>query len=159
MGRSSKGTERGKERPHLLSNAFPANLRAVWKSEFPPSPSLSPAFLRDLQDAYEADGRDDSSPEELEDLGARLDTLATDCEERLQKALKGLHRDHPVKCPISLFGTMSLRPARSRAYSDPRLAVRPDEGARVWERAREIAVEASTRPWPGEGFLPQACAR
>ena len=99
---------RDKKQPHLLSKAFLADLRAVWKSESRAPPILSREFLCDLEDAYEADGRDDSSPEELEDLGERLDDLAAECEDRLRKALCRLPRDHPVNCPISLFGTMDF---------------------------------------------------
>jgi len=87
MGRFSRGTGRGMKPARSLSNAFLANLREVWSSEFPPPPSLSKAFLHDLQDTYEADGWDDSSPEELADLGARLDEWTKVCERRLQKAL------------------------------------------------------------------------
>jgi hypothetical protein len=87
---------------------------------------LPTAFLRDLEEVYEADGADDSSPEELDRLGARLDKWGRDCEERLRKAREKLHPDHPVKCPISLFRTMDLgrhEVAHTRALAwllDPR---------------------------------------
>jgi hypothetical protein len=126
VGRSSSGTRRGNTRRHFLSKAFLLNLGEVWKSEFPPPPGLSQKFLRDLQDAYEADGRDDPSPWELEDLEARLDKWAAACEERLQNTWKRLHPDHPMNCPISLFGTMDfgrLEVAHTRTLAwllDPR---------------------------------------
>jgi hypothetical protein len=71
-------------------------------------PVLSKAFLADLESVFERDASDDIPIEDLKDLGEKLEKSRKYLEQELSNELSKLPMDHPVRCPISLYGVMEV---------------------------------------------------
>jgi hypothetical protein len=76
------------------------------------SPAFSPQFLADLEAVYQASvvtlpTKPDTSPVDLDWLANQFRTWRARQQERLRHLLNDLHEDDdPLRCPVSLFGTM-----------------------------------------------------
>lgn len=109
-----------------LSPKFLADLKRVSDSAMPQPQTLSAAFLCDLKLVYDSLPRPTDS--RLNDLGERVQGWRTRVQQEVQEALRQLPADDPLRCPISLFGTMDygrLETAHTNALAwllDPRKA-------------------------------------
>jgi PD-(D/E)XK nuclease superfamily len=72
------------------------------------NPPLSRAFLRGLRSVSEGGTPDHIPITKLSDFGKRLDHWSANCTIELKKELQSLPKDHPLHCPIGLFGPMGL---------------------------------------------------
>jgi hypothetical protein len=81
---------------------FFLDLRSAYETES----RLPPQFLDHLEYVFDTDSPDDVSLEGLERIQTPLDAWRDRCRGELQSEIAKLPRSHPVKCPISLFGTM-----------------------------------------------------
>jgi hypothetical protein len=86
-----------------LTESFYSDVGRVYDSEFQLPPK---AFFEQLTFALENDSYEDASLEDLRVLEKTLKTWSSECDRALKKQLRSLEKDDPVKCPVSLFGTM-----------------------------------------------------
>lgn len=93
-----------KDRTKTLSlpPSFLSDLSAVYEGGV----QLRPEFFRDLQYVWNADPYHDVSIDQLKNLESELKDWSSRCDAELKRELSKLPDHHPVKCPISLFGTM-----------------------------------------------------
>ena len=93
--------KRNEDRTRLPAG-FLSALKRVCDREW----GLPPTFMDDLKRVYET--VEDFAPEELRRLGDTLKKPLEDCRKRLEETLSRLPQDHPILCPVSLYGAMGL---------------------------------------------------
>jgi hypothetical protein len=87
-----------------LSPTFLVDLKQVSDSAMPQRQNWSGAFLSDLKLVHDSLPRPTDS--RLSDLAERLRGWRTRVQDEVQRALRRVPSDDPLRCPISLFGTM-----------------------------------------------------
>jgi hypothetical protein len=89
-----------------VSPQFLTDLEHVHASLAGTGASLGPQFWTELEAVYAADCLSTAPPADFTFLAERLDAWRRQTQQRLATMLQRVPEDDPLRCPVSLFGTM-----------------------------------------------------